>query len=106
EAVKGFGFVANRRIRIRRPEHINHCLSRRFRESLFSLSARPFLRAALATQHNCRHENDEDDHWMSSSGSHGLTALLYCKCHAIRETTSQVARMLRLTFVALLYGAG
>src|SRR4030095_5495021 len=71
ETVKGFGFVANRRIRTLRPEHINHCLSRRFRESLFRLSARPFLRAALATQHNCRHENDEHDHWISTSSSHG-----------------------------------
>src|SRR5262249_55843360 len=37
ETVKGFCFFAHGRIRIRRSQHINHCLSRRFRELLLSL---------------------------------------------------------------------
>src|SRR5205809_3711766 len=61
EAVKSFGFFADGWIRTRRPQHIDHCLSRRFYESLFSLSARPFLRPDLRIQRDCRRNERHQD---------------------------------------------
>src|SRR5262249_35612882 len=70
ETVKGFGFIANGRIRIRRSEYIDHCLSRRFRESLVSLSARAFLRPDLRRQCDCRRKRRQDEQWRYASASH------------------------------------
>src|SRR6059036_1652151 len=54
QTVKRFGFLANGRIRIRRSQQLDHCLSRRLCESFFSLFARALLWAHLRRPCDCQ----------------------------------------------------
>src|SRR5439155_18439571 len=87
ETVKSFGFLANGRIRIRRSQQLDHCLSRRFCESFFSLFARALLWAHLRRRCDChRNKHYQDERWRSTNASHnGDCTWLYCNGHAIQE---------------------
>src|SRR5437588_721090 len=94
ETVKGFCFFAHGRIRIRRSQHIDHCLSRSFCEPPLSLSARRFLRPDLRTQCDCRsNKRHQDERWRFTSASHGgdVLALLQWPCHWRKQTHKSLA---------------
>src|SRR6266705_4030890 len=71
QTVKRFGFLANGRIRIRRSQQLDHCLSRRLCESFFSLFARAFLWAHLRRRCDChRNKRYQAEQWRSTNASH------------------------------------
>src|SRR5438132_11883194 len=89
ETVKGFCFFAHGRIRIRRSQHIDHCLSRSFCEALLSLSARRFLLPDLRAQSEClRNKRHQREQWRVTSASHCGDALsvLQWPFHSIKQT--------------------